>query len=205
VPATKKSRPSTDDLRGRRTISADSCAHVNITVYVSAGDSLAGVYTIDDGEDVTATTLNPYSTDVVSLREQVVSLEETHSFSASVLNLARVGYSRAGYFFTGEPTPGTPAVDVPGFYRRASGWCCRCERQRGVQSARSVWQAATTEATCGSRAIFSGKSGALQGGINPPLVPGSSLSSPTKHSRSASTGRLPSPACKLSCWEPRPR
>ncbi len=42
----------------------------------------------------------------MSLREQVFSLEETHSLSASTLNVARIGYSRAGYFFTGEPTPG---------------------------------------------------------------------------------------------------
>ena len=81
----------------------------------SERDSLASVYTIDDGDDVTATTLNPYSTDVVSLREQVFSLEETHTFSPSTLNVARIGYSRAGYFFTGEPTPGTPAAGVPGF------------------------------------------------------------------------------------------
>src|SRR5262249_49192368 len=33
----------------------------------------------------------------------------------STVNLARIGYSRAGYFFTGEPTPGTPAATVPGF------------------------------------------------------------------------------------------
>ncbi len=82
---------------------------------ISSRDTLAGVYTIDDGDDLTATTLDPYSSDVVSLREQVVSLEETHSFSAATLNVARVGYSRAGYFFTGEPTPGTPAASVPGF------------------------------------------------------------------------------------------
>ncbi len=82
---------------------------------ISSRDNLAGVYTIDDGDDLTATILDPYSSDVVSLREQVFSLEETHSFSAATLNVARVGYSRAGYFFTGEPTPGTPAADVPGF------------------------------------------------------------------------------------------
>ena len=81
----------------------------------SPHDSLSAVYTIDDGEDVTATTLNPYSTDVMTLREQVVSLEETHAFSSSTLNVARVGFSRAGYFFTGEPTPGTPAASVAGF------------------------------------------------------------------------------------------
>jgi hypothetical protein len=81
----------------------------------SEKDSLAAIYTIDDGGDVTATPLNPYSSDIVTLREQVLSLEETHVFSSSLLNTARFGFSRAGYFFTGEPTPGTPAATVPGF------------------------------------------------------------------------------------------
>ena len=81
----------------------------------SQKDSLAAIYTIDDGGDVTATPANPYSSDVVNLREQVLSLEETHVFSPTLLNTARVGYTRAGYFFTGEPTPGTPAASVPGF------------------------------------------------------------------------------------------
>lgn len=78
-------------------------------------DSLAAVYTMDDGADLTATVLDPYSTDVLSLREQVLSIDATHSFSEALINLARVGFSRAGYFFTGEPTPGTPAATVPGF------------------------------------------------------------------------------------------
>jgi Carboxypeptidase regulatory-like domain len=82
---------------------------------ISLRDSLAGVYTIDDGSDFTATVLDPYSSDILTLREQVLSLDETHSFSASSVNVARVGYSRAGYFFTGLPTPGTPAARVPGF------------------------------------------------------------------------------------------
>ncbi len=81
----------------------------------SEKDSLAAIYTIDDGGDVTATPLNPYSSDIVTLREQVLSLEETHVFSPNLLNTARFGFSRAGYFFTGEPTPGTPAASVPGF------------------------------------------------------------------------------------------
>ena len=81
----------------------------------SSRDSLAGVYTIDDGDDTTATTLNPYSTDVLTLREQVFSVEETHSFSSSTINVARIGFSRAGYFFNGQPTPGTPAATVSGF------------------------------------------------------------------------------------------
>ena len=78
-------------------------------------DTLSAIYTIDDGGDVTATPMNPYSTDILNLREQVVSLEETHVFSPSLLNTARFGFSRAGYYFTGEPTPGTPAASVPGF------------------------------------------------------------------------------------------
>ncbi len=81
----------------------------------SQRDSLAAIYTIDDGSDVTATPGNPYSSDILTLREQVLSLEETHLFSPSILNTARFGFSRAGYFFTGEPTPGTPAAGVPGF------------------------------------------------------------------------------------------
>ena len=81
----------------------------------SRADSLAAIYTIDDGGDVTATIADPYSTDIVNLREQVLSLEETHVFSPSFVNSARFGYSRAGYYFVGEPTPGTPAADVPGF------------------------------------------------------------------------------------------
>jgi hypothetical protein len=81
----------------------------------SEKDSLAAIYTIDDGHDVTATPLDPFSSDIMTLRAQVFSLEETHIFSPSLLNTFRVGFSRAGYFFTGEPTPGTPAASVPGF------------------------------------------------------------------------------------------
>jgi hypothetical protein len=81
----------------------------------SPRDSLAAIYTADDGNDFTATPLDPYSSDIITLREQVLSLEETHVFSPTLLNTARVGFSRAGYFFTGQPTPGTPATSVPGF------------------------------------------------------------------------------------------
>ena len=73
------------------------------------------VYTIDDSSDFTPTNFNSYATDVDTLREQVLSLDETHIFSPTLLNNARVGYSRAGWFFTGEPTPGTPAASLPGF------------------------------------------------------------------------------------------
>jgi carboxypeptidase family protein len=81
----------------------------------SPRDSLAAVYTIDDSDDFTPTSTNLYSTDVESLREQVASVEETHVFSPALLNTARIGYSRAAYFVTGEPTPGSPAAQLPGF------------------------------------------------------------------------------------------
>jgi Carboxypeptidase regulatory-like domain len=81
----------------------------------SPKDSFSAIYTVDDGDDLTATPFNPLMADVLRLREQVVSIEETHVFSPAVLNTVRLGFSRAGYFFTGEPTPGTPAASVPGF------------------------------------------------------------------------------------------
>jgi len=81
----------------------------------SANDTLGAIYTIDDGADVTATPFNPYSTDQARLREQVLSLEETHLFSTAFVNTARFGFSRAAYFFLGEPTSGTPAATVTSF------------------------------------------------------------------------------------------
>ena len=81
----------------------------------SPTDNFSTVYTIDDGADVTATIADPYSTDILTLREQVLSVDEIHVFSPFLNNVARVGYSRAAYYFTGEPTPGTPATQVAGF------------------------------------------------------------------------------------------
>jgi Carboxypeptidase regulatory-like domain len=81
----------------------------------SPKDTLSGIYTIDDGAAVTATPLDPFSTDIANLREQVLSVEETHVFSPNLINTARVGYSRAAYYFLGKLTPGTPAVGVTSF------------------------------------------------------------------------------------------
>jgi hypothetical protein len=75
----------------------------------SQRDSIAGVYLVDDSADVTPTP-DPISVDLESLREQVVSLAETHIFSSTLLNVARFGFSRASYFYTGGTT-----VSVPGF------------------------------------------------------------------------------------------
>jgi Carboxypeptidase regulatory-like domain len=72
-------------------------------------DTLFGVYTVDDSADNTPT-VNPLSGVVESLREQVVSVQEQHVFSPTLLNTARIGFSRASYFFTG-----TTAVNLPGW------------------------------------------------------------------------------------------
>jgi Carboxypeptidase regulatory-like domain len=81
----------------------------------SSRDSVGAVYTLDDSSANTATPADPFSTDLLNLREQVLSLQETHVFSPTLLNSVRIGFSRAGYFFTGEPTPGTPAATIKGF------------------------------------------------------------------------------------------
>jgi len=82
---------------------------------ISDKDSFSVIYTADDSADQTATAINPFMADVTTLREQVASVEETHVFSPTILNTARFGFSRAGYYFTGEPTPGTPAATVSPF------------------------------------------------------------------------------------------
>jgi hypothetical protein len=93
----------------------DDFGTVRLDHNFSQKDSLSAIYTIDDSADFTPTSTNAYSTDVESLHEQVASLDYTHVFSPALVNTARFGFSRAGYFFTGEPTPGSPAADLSGF------------------------------------------------------------------------------------------
>jgi hypothetical protein len=93
----------------------DDFGTVRLDHIFSQRDTLSAIYTVDDSGDFTPTSTNAYSTDIATLREQVASLDETHVFSPTVLNTARFGFSRAGYFFTGEPTPGSPAAGLTGF------------------------------------------------------------------------------------------
>jgi len=67
---------------------------------LSINDSLFAAYTIDDSVANTPSA-NPLSLILETEREQVVSLQEQHTFSPTVLNTARIGFSRAGYFFNG--------------------------------------------------------------------------------------------------------
>ena len=93
----------------------DNFGTVRLDHTISPKDTFGVVYTIDDSNDFTPLSTNAYSTNAEDLREQVLSTEETHIFSPTLLNTARAGFSRAFYFFTGEPTPGTPAASLPGF------------------------------------------------------------------------------------------
>ena len=72
-------------------------------------DSVFAVYTGDDSAAHTPT-VNPLSTVLENLREQVASVEEQHILSPAVLNTARFGLSRAGYYFTGQVP-----VNIPGW------------------------------------------------------------------------------------------
>jgi len=74
----------------------------------SQRDSLSAVYTVDDSADITPT-VNPLSVNLENLREQVLSLAETHIFSPKLLNTVRFGFSRASYVFTGVPTVQGPS------------------------------------------------------------------------------------------------
>ncbi|GGA53250.1 hypothetical protein GCM10011507_00390 [Edaphobacter acidisoli] len=76
---------------------------------ISPKDLAFAVYTIDDSTANTPTQ-NPLSAIDESLREQVLSLEEQHVFSPSLLNTTRFGFSRASFFFLG-----TTPVDLPGW------------------------------------------------------------------------------------------
>lgn len=76
---------------------------------LSNNDTLFAVYTVDDSADDTPSA-NPLSRVIESLREQVISLQEQHVVTPNILNTARIGYSRASYFFTGR----TP-VSIPGW------------------------------------------------------------------------------------------
>ncbi len=68
---------------------------------VTANDLFFAVYTVDDSTALTPTQ-NPLSLINEDLREQVLSLQEQHVFSARLLNTARAGFSRASFFFLGS-------------------------------------------------------------------------------------------------------
>ncbi len=68
---------------------------------LTANDLLFAVYTVDDSTAHTPSQ-DPYSLVDEALREQVLSLQEQHVFSARFLNTARAGFSRASFLFLGS-------------------------------------------------------------------------------------------------------
>jgi hypothetical protein len=71
-------------------------------------DSLAIVYTADDSEAHSPTN-NPITQVDIFLREQVVSLSETHIFSPNVVNKATFGFSRGAFYFSSGTTVNLPS------------------------------------------------------------------------------------------------
>jgi hypothetical protein len=66
---------------------------------LTSKDTFTSVYTVDDSSAVSPSA-DPYSYVSERLREQVLSGEEKHTFNRAV-NVARVGFSRASYYFYG--------------------------------------------------------------------------------------------------------
>ena len=63
---------------------------------LSNRDTLTGAYTIDDGYSLIPAA-DPLFASNSTLRNQVVSFQETHILSPSMINTFRMGFSRAGY------------------------------------------------------------------------------------------------------------
>jgi hypothetical protein len=83
---------------------------------ITANDLLFAVYTVDDSLAHTPSQ-DPYSLVDESLREQVLSVQEQHVFSAHLLNTARFGFSRASFLFLGSVSSDVQAVTptfIPG-------------------------------------------------------------------------------------------
>src|ERR1700686_3772549 len=76
---------------------------------LSNADSFAAVYTVDDS-DAHSPTTNPISFANIFLREQVVSLSETHISSSSVVNPPSFGFSWGAFYFDSGTT-----VNLPGW------------------------------------------------------------------------------------------
>lgn len=71
---------------------------VRVDQIFSPKDNLSATYTIDDSAALSPAG-NPLTFTNVNLREQVISLSETHVFSPTVVNRATFGFSRGAFFF----------------------------------------------------------------------------------------------------------
>ena len=74
----------------------------------SDNDSFAAVYTVDDSE-AHSPTGNPLTLADIALREQVISLSQTHIFSSRLLNKLTFGISRGSFYFNTSTTVHLPS------------------------------------------------------------------------------------------------
>ena len=65
---------------------------------IRGSDSLSVAYTLDDSENTTPLA-DPLFGSYLKLRNQVASIQETHTFSPQIVNTATTGFSRAEYNF----------------------------------------------------------------------------------------------------------
>ena len=168
---------------------------------LSAKDLLFGVYTIDDSTAHTPTA-NPFAVIDETLREQVASIEEQHVFSSQLLNTARVGFSRASFYFLGSYHGRCSRLCRRPARRRHRHLRLHClqrrlanhrrRRQRRQQQRRRA-QPLHARRPCllDASATISSKS-----------ADGSSACRATTISRRTRMARPPSPPCKPSCRAP---
>ncbi len=176
-------------------------------------DSLAAVYTVDDSAANTPAA-NPLSSALVFLREQVVSLSETHLISSAVVNQATFGFSRGAFYFTGQTS-----VSLPGFVQGRPigavvvGGGTTLNGALSVQSSlaaeqpsmgrrRSPQREQMRAAICRRCAICSlGRTALRQptASIQSNLACGSSGSKPMTHLHKISTGKRHFRLCRVSC------
>jgi len=77
----------------------------------SLNDSVSTSYTVDDGEDLTPLQ-NPLFARITTLRNQVLSLQETHIFSSNMINTFTAGFSRSGFFNNTLPIVSVPNLSI---------------------------------------------------------------------------------------------
>ena len=77
-------------------------ATVRADYSLSDRDSFSAAYTIDDGTSLIPLA-DPLFGSALAIRAQVGSLQNTHIFSPSILNTARVGFSRAAFNYDSSP------------------------------------------------------------------------------------------------------
>jgi len=76
--------------------------NIRVDYTLRARDSISAVYTLDDGNSLIPLT-DPLFGSYVTLRAQVASFQETHTFSSRVLNTFTAGFSRAGFGYDSFP------------------------------------------------------------------------------------------------------